>query len=331
MVDGGWPFEIALGLIGEWRGARCVGIELFDPGDEAGLLTRFAQFATFGGNLIAQLYARHCAAFNARDWPAVVADVADDFVLVDRRPVTPWPVLRGRAEVEVMWRDLLTMGEDARLSFEFVEGDDESAIVRYGGRGHAVEGGGEFEIIAGNVAIQRRGCFAYGEVFDPDDLETMRTRRDELRPLARRRPGTDLPAEPLPIEHQIMRIFAALDAQDWDSAAATLAPGMHVVDHRATSGEVSHRAVLIAGQRALADNLVHLERHYEVIAATDTAGAVLVTVCGSRVDGGGPFAQALGAVLEWHGEFCVRVEFFDPQDEAGLVARFEELAAGSRL
>jgi len=45
-------------------------------------------------------------------------------------------------------------------------------------------------------------------------------------------------------------------------------------------------------------------------------------------DGGGPFELASGAVVE-HGPFCARLEFFDPQDEAGLLACFEELAAGS--
>jgi hypothetical protein len=38
MADGGGPFEIAVGVILEWRAARCVRMQLFDADDKAGML-----------------------------------------------------------------------------------------------------------------------------------------------------------------------------------------------------------------------------------------------------------------------------------------------------
>jgi hypothetical protein len=237
---------------------------------------------------------------------------SEDFVLVDKRPATPWPVLRGPAEIEPMWRDLLTMWPDFHMFFELVEGDDESAILYYGGRGHAnpAAGSGESELVVGNVMVTRDGQFCYCEAFPPDDLQAMRVRRQELRPLARRRSNTGLPLEPLAAEHAVLRLTDAIEAREWPAVNELLDSRLVLLDHRAGSPG-RDRDGLLAHLRAH----VGAASRYQVAAATDTATAGVLTVAG----------QALGAVALWRAGTCTRMELFDAADEAGLRARFERL------
>jgi hypothetical protein len=258
---------------------------------------------------------------------------AEDFVLVDRRPVTGWPTLRGRVEVESWLRQLLTMSPDLRLSGEFIEGDAECRIVRYAWSGHAAErdGGGELDDDSTQIGVVRDGLFCYGEIHPPDaDIELLRARREELRPLARRRPGIDLPPEPLESERALLRFVEALDAGEWGTVRHLLDPQFTLTDHRMlrTWSEVRDRDAYVAHERSLREHVMGFTRRYEVVAATDAACAGRLIAPGSMVDGGGVFEIALNAVFEWREARCVRVQLFDADDEAGMLAALRRLHAG---
>jgi len=200
-----------------------------------------------------------------------------------------------------MMRHLLTMSPKLKFSNELVEGDDECAIGRYGVRGQANEadGGGELDLTVTHIAVARHGLICHMERHAADvDIDILRARHEELRPLARRRPGIDLPPVPLASERALPRLIEVLDAGEWETLADLLDPGLALVDHRRVSvlgDEIRDRDAYLARERSLFENAVECTRkHYEVIAATDTAYAAIVVVRGSMADGGGPFEIAVG-------------------------------------
>jgi len=314
LIGAGGEPVLVLGQVTVLRGGVAMRVELFEPDDETGMRARFeALSAPQGSRAIAKHYARLVEAFNGRDWPGMASVFSDDFVLVDKRPVTGWPTLRGPAEVVAMWRDMLTMWPDIQHYFELVEGDDETAILYYGGGGHVIQdfGGGEFDNLSGSVAIARDGLCCYIEVFDSHALEPMRARRQELRPLARRRTGTSLPLEPLAAEHSALRLTDAAQAGDWVTVTELLEPSLVVHSHRAGT-PIRGRDGLLARLRELADTRCR----YVVWAATDTASAGILTSGGST----------LGVVMSWRAGRCNRLELFEPADETAMRASFEQLA-----
>jgi len=310
--EGGGPFEL------RWRGVFVahdgviVRYEMFDENDEAGMLAALARLRGNLNNPSAVLFRRHCAGFNARDWAATAAVYAEDCVAVDRRPGTGWPVLRGTTEIAIWQRHWLTMSPDLQESFEILEGDDECAIARYAYHGHATEadGGGELNFAALNVAVARGGLAGYLEFYEPDaDIEMVRARREELRPLARRRPGTGLPDEPLPVEHATLRFTEAIDSGDWTAVTTMLDPQLPVLDHR--GGAPCDRDTFVTRLQALPGGATR----YTVFAASDALIAGVLTTGGHRV----------GAVMDWQADTCTRIELFDAADETGMLAALRRL------
>lgn len=335
MDDGGGAFEtpfLAVGLVDRERVAR---LELFPLEDEPAARRRLDDLAAGAAtNLIAAITARHCAAFNARDWPRVAEEFAEDYTLVDHRLATGWPTISGRAQFLAMWRDLLTMSPDETMHSELIEGDDEVAILRYTGRGHAAEGGGEFEIPTTVVAVARAGLLMRSDVHEPDaDPATLRARAEHLRPLARRRAGVDLPLEPLAVEGSVMRLFHALenagDTGTWGAVHALGTPDMRIVDHRPAStfgDEVRDMDAFVALQQALAASSYAVTRRHELVAASELRTAGIHTARGRLVDGDGDFELSNCLIIEWRDDGVAwRAEFFAADDEAGMLARFAEL------
>src|SRR5262249_28201738 len=66
----------------------------------------------------------------------------------------------------------------------------------------------------------------------------------------------------------------------------------------------------------------------QVFACDDSLIACLLTFHGRSYDGGGPFEIAYGAVCEVEGGLFQRVEHFERDDRAGMLARYGELGSG---
>jgi ketosteroid isomerase-like protein len=309
--EGGGPFEL------RWRGvfvARdevIVRDELFDEDDEAGMLAALARLRRLAGadesNPVARYYRRHDEAFHDHDWEALRSLLTEDVVVVDRRPATGWPVIRGRPEVAATMRDLLNMAADLHESFELIEADMECGIVRRALWGHAAEadGGGAFEASVVQVAVLRGPLACYIEMHPPDaDLAMLRTRRERLRPLARRRTSAELPTEPLPVEHATLRFTKGIGAGDRTAVANMLDPGLRVLDHR--GGDPEDRESFVARLRAASREA----SRYTVFAASDSLSAGVLTTGD----------DTLGAVMDWQADRCTRIELFDEDDEAGMLA-----------
>src|SRR5262245_49996211 len=114
-----------------------------------------------------RIYARFCRALNARDWDALRDCVAEDYEAYDHRPLG-YGQVRGRDEVMSYWRswdETVTYGQ---WRFEWLSGDDEHAVLRFGGYGTAVDelGGGALEIVLVSVVTVRAGRVSRAEHFD---------------------------------------------------------------------------------------------------------------------------------------------------------------------
>jgi hypothetical protein len=215
-----------------------------------------------------------------------------------------------------MMRHLLTMSPDLRFSFEFVEGDDECAILHDTYFGHATEadGGGELQDGCVDLVVARGGVLCYIEFYQPDaDIALLRARREKLRPLARRRPGAKLPIEPLPVEHTTLRFTEAIGAGDWNAVTDMLDPRLVVVDH--CSAAPGNRESFVARLRAVSG----IASRSTVFAASDSLIAGVLTVGG----------DAVGAVMDWQADRCGRMELFDADDEAGMLVALDRLRTAS--
>jgi hypothetical protein len=117
-----------------------------------------------------RIYARFCRAVNARDWEAVRDCFADDYESCDHRMLGYEPA-RDPEEVVSFFRSWEEAAPDGQAWFEWLGGDDEHVVVRFGGHGHAADelGGGALEIVIVIVATVRDGRIRRTEYFEDGD------------------------------------------------------------------------------------------------------------------------------------------------------------------
>jgi ketosteroid isomerase-like protein len=275
----------------------------------------------------------------ARDWDALRALYAVDCLLVDRRPAA-WSRICGRAAMVEMYESFVALSPDVQQWFARLESDDEVAIIRWGWAGHAAaaDGGGAFADAVTSIVVVRDRAVVYVEQH-PDrahtELAPLRARAEELRPLARRRPGIALSDEPLPVERCLMETLDALEQAaatgSWEAFRSRLAEDFTTVDRRQvpTLADATTRESFVAYEMSLAASATGLRRPYELLAASHTLTAAKTTVVGHLSDGDGPFELSTCFLNEWRDGVCLRIEFFDVDDEAGMLTRFAELEVGS--
>jgi ketosteroid isomerase-like protein len=124
------------------------------------------------------------------------------------------------------------------------------------------------------------------------------------------------------------RIFAAFDAEDWDGLRAVLAPGVLYHDHRRLGFGVLETEAWIDSlrvQRELTSDLA-----IEEIGTLDCNrhGRVMkIRIRGANPEGGA-FENLLVLVHRSEDDRILNHETFDPEDADRALARFEELCAG---
>ena len=80
-----------------------------------------------------------------------------------------WETLRGPAAAVGMFRSWIDIAPDAEVRFETLAGDGEHIAVRFGGYGHAADGGGAMEYVVIGPVTVRDGRELRAELFDPED------------------------------------------------------------------------------------------------------------------------------------------------------------------
>ena len=117
---------------------------------------------------------------NARDWDALGDCYAEDFELIDHRALGLGAAARARTRSAGCYRSGPSVAPDVEIRFEALAGDDEHIALRFGGYGHAAEGGGAMEYVVLAVATLRDGRILRAELFDVDDEAAALARLAEL-------------------------------------------------------------------------------------------------------------------------------------------------------
>lgn len=265
-----------------------------------------------------RLYAEFVERFGRDDLEEVLDLYADDYELVDRRSTISQGPLSGRDANRGFLQSILDVLPDARFDVHDVLACDDRVIaLRAFGRGHALEGGGEFESPLGWVRIVEDGRFRLGEIFDFDDVAGMLARYAELTEMS-------------PLERTVVDQVRLYNAHDPDAYVAVHAEEFVMVDHRANGwGTVAGRDELhkqiVASFAVAADARQDLE---EAIACDERVFAGRAVYRGHANDGGGEYELPVGYVNAYEDGICLSTDVYDPDDWQTMVARYVELGGG---
>ena len=164
------------------------------------------------------------AAADARDWDAIAALLAPDFVMYDHRPLGWEPLQGGQAWIEAM-RALVALAPDVRLRIDHFAGAGSAALIVSTWFG--TRDGGAFEdpkiVVSEGDEL---GRFRRMDQYDLAQLGLARERFDSLRL------GSPAAHVENAATRTMARIFTAIAARDWDGVIAALAPGYRSFDRR---------------------------------------------------------------------------------------------------
>ena len=227
---GGGPFEVGYLNVTMYRDGRTVQSEVFDPGDEDGLMRRFDELCEehFAGVTLSPLargpidppavasVVAWARAFNAADVEAVAATWAEDVVRVDRRPIGSDDI-RGRAaladDLRTMWATAPGLSTTVQVLGAAADGDRHvtATLNTFTGTG---PWGTDAVVGVGTLVVGHAGIAEWLELVPDDDPEAVLTRFSEL-------------LHPLGVEW-----LAALNSRDSARIRALLADSFTLLDHR---------------------------------------------------------------------------------------------------
>ena len=321
----GAPMENGVVSVGLVRDGRIARIEQFDRDDEAGLRARFEELRAESGPVhlspgvdaahpLVGRTRRQCEAFNRRDWAAVRDLFAPGYEASDRRAVG-WQRLDRDLLIET-GRSAVAAAPDMATTAELLAcGDGVTARVQHY-RGHAVDGGGLLDVSQGEVAVyDSEGRVAREEFFDPDDRDALLTRFDELQ--AAVAPPDLRPA------FEFVRHY---NARAWEAVRTTFADDLVLVDHRSVSlWEVRGADPLVEHLRAGAGTSSDVRISVRTIAHAGPLWRGDMTWLGTFR--GAPTEIRVKTIVVLRDERIVRIEQFEPEDDAEWAHRYEELRA----
>jgi len=310
-ADSGSAFAIPYLVVARSDGDRLDRLDFFNPEDERAALDRLLELQPDPAVRAAwKQQLDLVSAVNAHDAEALAHLFGPEVVVVDHRLGTTL----SRAGLF----DLL--GRHHRLNLELLDTAGSTASMS---RLHLIDADGKPAVILGQVTALRADAAARVELFEPDDEPGMRAC---FVGASAPRVGPVPPRSILSTSWQLHLDAYAQGAtrRDWTSVEALLAPSFLAVDHRRLR---VFDALSKAAFLRYAQGVIGFTRRYEVIAATEAACAGSLIVPGSMAGGGGSFEIALRAVFESREARCVRVQLFDADDEAGMLAALRRLQA----
>jgi hypothetical protein len=320
LEQGGGDVEIAVLTFGRFdEQGRTEYFEVFEP---AALDDALARFEEIGAQTEAErVYTRLARTANARDWEGAGACFAEDFNTVEHR-VLAWEPLRGPREVIDVYRSWVGMAPDLEICFEWLGGDADHIVVRWGGQGHAAAetGGGAFEYHFVIVATLRDGLIADTEHFDVGDEEAALARMAEV---------IRAPPRSVSTREAIARYVDAYNGRDWDSLHDLFSPDLHFIDQRLV-GWGEHRGpdfyvdIVKTGRELAPDTRIEVEP----VALGMRAAVARFFMRGHFADGGGAFeTETVGFTLAGPDGRLTHGEMFDASGTEAAFARFDEIGA----
>ncbi|HEX8123285.1 MAG TPA: adenylate/guanylate cyclase domain-containing protein [Solirubrobacteraceae bacterium] len=271
-----------------------------------------------GDREVERVWDAYCAAFSAQDWDAVRALVHDDVVLVDHRSIG-WQEIRGIEAYLDAQRSGAAVAQEPELRVARVlEASEDTALVVCALHAHAHAGGGAIEIPLGVLNRTRDGRVDRVELFAPDDEAGMRARYAELRGLA--------------VPEHWQRYCELVAARDWDGLRAMFHADYAFVDRRELAWEEMHGvdAVIDVHVAAIALTPDMVTSIDAVLAVDEEADVNVVRMRSRGTTAGGPAESVYGVITVRRDGLLARSEFFAPEDEASMLARYDELRAERR-
>jgi ketosteroid isomerase-like protein/tetratricopeptide (TPR) repeat protein len=315
----GGDFESPFIALQLYRGGRLHDGEMFevDHFDEA--LARFEALRpdphAEPSTAATRVRDRIAAAFPRRDWDALRALVAADFVYDDRGKRA---LVCGDVDT---WID--SMKFNAQPGFHA----GSTPIGAIGDRlalDHVVwfgkPGGDAFEIERIRVLdVDAEGKLRAAIFFDPDDRAAAFAQAQ----------ACFLAGEGAVVGGQepTARVFSAFDAGDWAGLRAVMAPDASFHDHRRLGLGALDVDVWIDSLRALGELTTDLKFEEIRTLACNRHGRVMMGRTRGTNPEGGPFENVFVLVHRSRGDQLLNHEVFDPEDAARALARFEQLCA----
>jgi tetratricopeptide (TPR) repeat protein len=184
--DLGGEMAVSAGCVNIVEEQLCVRTELYAVDEREAMLARYAELrrppTTLGDLPPERFWAEYASRFDAHDLTHLLELYAEDFVLVDHRPLG-WVERRGRAATEETLRSFFEGVPDYRVEFNEVLACDERVIaLRMTWRGHSRDGGGELALLYAAVVVVEDGLATSVDLYEHDDREGMLERFEELSP-----------------------------------------------------------------------------------------------------------------------------------------------------
>jgi ketosteroid isomerase-like protein len=200
--------------------------------------------------------------------------------------------------------------------------DDRVVVARVAYRGHAADGGGEFEVELIWVVVVEDGLFRRGDTYGPADEQPAIARYTELG-------GGLSKLGDSPLE----RLYATLARGRGSGSCGDARVRRRRLRADRSSGSELDRHVGRDGFRAAWESALDLSPDLrveaeEVLAVGERTLALLLRHTGrtARDDGGGEFSLEVGHVATHRGGCFASVDQYDPADREAMLARFGELS-----
>ncbi len=329
-AEHGGEFVIPVGDVTVVESGRCTSQEHHDPADHPAMLATFTELTAPGPGpetrpgRLPEVIARSDEAFSRQDREALAATYAPEIVWLDRRGISGEDYQGREAVLDLaatVWRRMLP--DVGGTTDEVLAGDGHIVARLQAYRGTAQDGGGELELLVGQVIVIEDGLIARIEFFDADDRRAMIARCAELGGGAR--PAGDPPAV-LRWMHSYLR---AWNAHHLDAVVAHLAEDYVHHDRRRLGlwGEVQGRDAWREQIRPSfsASSDARLES-VDVVAHDERVAACIWSFKGTWR--GGPYESTMAMLLTVEDGLLTRSEFLDPDDPQAMIARYAELGGG---
>jgi hypothetical protein len=260
-------------------------------------------------NAASQVYERLWTYFAARDWAAIVAMLADDSLMDDRRRVVNAGIRHGRDALMVNGRALAEVGVETVRSTVVATRGTRLGLCRI----RAVTSGpGEYDSEALHIVdIDADDRISAVVMFDVDDLEAAFEELD----------ARYLAGEAAPYRDSwsvIAEAYAALNRHE----IPTTAPNWVDIDHR--HGMAIARGDLIAFIRATIEDTPDIGCYVEAVHRLSNNGAIVTSATRGTSQGFDAEWRHVGVVTV-DGNTISRTEIFDETDLDAALARFDEL------
>jgi ketosteroid isomerase-like protein len=176
--------EVEVGAVQLVENGRWTGVDIYEPGDHAAMIARYAELGggqgPLGDSPPEQFYRRWLPLSAAGDLDRLAELMHEDFVRIDHRSLS-WDPIHGREANLELYRAAYGSAVDIRIEIdEVLACGDRVIAVCFTRWSVASDGGGEAALSVGQVNVIEDGRWRSCDQFAPDDREAMLARFNEL-------------------------------------------------------------------------------------------------------------------------------------------------------